>query len=651
MDKNFVHIDDYMRQRLADGEERERPGAWLAMRELLDKEMPKAAAGYNWRRFFGYLGVLLLLSSASIGGYMYLHQPTQPLSTLALGPEATHAPTAVNHPIVSGSKSLNSSVRQTNQPNQITESANNTSLVQPKSIPAATSPTKTTSSSASSAQQLIAKANTQNRIAPTIIKNKSYATTTTSSSLNAQNAEGSNNAHPSSANQEVIASAQVPNRVKQKEGLLINKNRQPSATNQKHHQATSLIGILQKNQTEAPTTTSQLPVVAATGSAGLGQSVKGKLVYDTIARLRINSRRELNAATRSVNYKVDTVPMSQMVVARFVPHPATTTTVGNSIHTKQGVAPLSLAKQTTSSTANKAFAAAKAQAASKEEHRISPQASTKNATEANLAREKTSKGSGFQMKLWDAEKMQERLDRIKYDLSSIQIFPGIMMGINGSFFTPNSLGGFQVGLTSLVAINEWWSLLTELKYLYQFNTGSTVRDNYSKVTDGSVTLSELRGVPYDYYSWKQEHVDHYFNYEVIQSFQLPIALRYCWGRFFAQAGLNLVYSTPIKATEVTNFRNDAQVHTEYRPISPVKSPFVTDDHPIVKMEDFGSRFGAGYILGAGFNFTPNVYFDLRATQTFWDNAKTQGAKQISQDLFKTPSIQLSVGYRLSGKDK
>ncbi|MBS1644138.1 MAG: hypothetical protein JST36_03800 [Bacteroidetes bacterium] len=638
-----------MRQRLADGEERERPGAWLAMRELLDKEMPKAAAGYNWRRFFGYLGVLLLLSSASIGGYMYLRQPTQPIAAVALGQEATNAPTTVSNPTSSRSKSLNSPALQANQPNPIAESAKNTPFMQPESIPAATS-TTTTSSSASSAQQFITKSNKRNRFVPTAIKNNSYATPT-SSSLNAGNSGSSNNANTSSANQEIIASAQEPNTANQKEGLLINKNIQPSAAKNKHNQATSLIGTLQSNRSEAPANTNQVPVVAASGSAGIGQGIKGKFVYDTIARLRINSRRELDASTRSVNYKVDTVPLSQMVVARFVPHTATTTTVGNSAQTKQDLAPISLAKQKNATTANKTFAAAKVQVASKEEQRISPQANTENATDANLAHVKTNKGSGFQMKLWDAEKMQERLDKIKYDLSSIQIFPGIMMGINGSFFTPNSLGGFQVGLTSLVAINEWWSLLTELKYLYQFNTGSTVRDDYSNVTEGSVTLSELRGVPYDYYSWKQEHVDHYFNYEVIQSFQLPIALRYCWGRFFAQAGLNLVYSTPIKATEVTNFRNDAQVHTEYRPISPVKSPFVTDDHPIVKMEDFGSRFGTGYVLGAGFNFTPNVYFDLRATQTFWDNAKTQGAKQISKDLFKTPSIQLSVGYRLSGKDK
>ena len=77
MDKNFIHIDEYMRQRLSGGEKPERPGAWLSMRELLDKEMPVVAAGYNWRRFVGYFTVLLLLSSATVGGYMYLNHVPQ----------------------------------------------------------------------------------------------------------------------------------------------------------------------------------------------------------------------------------------------------------------------------------------------------------------------------------------------------------------------------------------------------------------------------------------------------------------------------------------------------------------------------------------------------------------------------------------------
>ena len=72
MDKNFINIDDLVRQRLGGGEEPERAGAWLQMRDLLDQEMPRSRGGIIfWRRLFGAIAVLILLSSISIGGYMY----------------------------------------------------------------------------------------------------------------------------------------------------------------------------------------------------------------------------------------------------------------------------------------------------------------------------------------------------------------------------------------------------------------------------------------------------------------------------------------------------------------------------------------------------------------------------------------------------
>jgi hypothetical protein len=67
------------------------------------------------------------------------------------------------------------------------------------------------------------------------------------------------------------------------------------------------------------------------------------------------------------------------------------------------------------------------------------------------------------------------------------------------------------------------------------------------------------------------------------------------------------------------------------------------------MSDFGSRFGTGYVIGCGYMFTPAMHLDFRVTQTFWDNAKTAGARQVSNDLLRTPSVQLSLGYRFGQK--
>jgi hypothetical protein len=70
MDKNFINIDDLVRQRLSGGEEQERSGSWLRMRELLDKEEQKDPVGFfSWRRMFSAVALLLLIATLSIGGY------------------------------------------------------------------------------------------------------------------------------------------------------------------------------------------------------------------------------------------------------------------------------------------------------------------------------------------------------------------------------------------------------------------------------------------------------------------------------------------------------------------------------------------------------------------------------------------------------
>nr|HPI54784.1 hypothetical protein [Chitinophagaceae bacterium] len=62
-------------------------------------------------------------------------------------------------------------------------------------------------------------------------------------------------------------------------------------------------------------------------------------------------------------------------------------------------------------------------------------------------------------------------------------------------------------------------------------------------------------------------------------------------------------------------------------------------------DDFKSRFGLGYIVGAGYNFNPNIYIDLRLSQNVWDNAKSVAQREVSNGFFKVPYVQLSIGYR------
>jgi hypothetical protein len=73
MDKNFIKIDDLVRQRLGGVEERERSGSWLNMRELLDKEMPqrKRIGIFYWRRIFNAVAIMSLVATVCVGSYEF----------------------------------------------------------------------------------------------------------------------------------------------------------------------------------------------------------------------------------------------------------------------------------------------------------------------------------------------------------------------------------------------------------------------------------------------------------------------------------------------------------------------------------------------------------------------------------------------------
>ena len=119
--------------------------------------------------------------------------------------------------------------------------------------------------------------------------------------------------------------------------------------------------------------------------------------------------------------------------------------------------------------------------------------------------------------------------------------------------------------------------------------------------------------------------------------------RYCIGNFNFFAGGNLVYSFAINTGD-------------YRP-DPPAPVFVTatsnDNKAKVDPNDFNSsRFGLGYMFGVSYQVSQKVTLDLRDVQTFWDNSKTEGAKYISSQLYRSPSFQISLGYRIGGnKDK
>ena len=219
------------------------------------------------------------------------------------------------------------------------------------------------------------------------------------------------------------------------------------------------------------------------------------------------------------------------------------------------------------------------------------------------------------------ENLSSMFNDIKYKISGVQFAPGLTAGINGTFFGPNSFKGFQFGFTGGFEIDEHWSFLTELKYYHRMNNNYSMNDvYYDKVSKDSIVSS--------------------FSFSTLHSFELPMSIRYTAGHMSFFGGANFVYTLGV---------NTGPDPVAYQ-VKSVSANLATT--PGLSEKDFAARFGIGYLFGLSYNVSPNVTLDFRSVQTVWDNMQSSGAKSVSSQLYKSPSLQFSIGYRLGGnKDK
>lgn len=590
--ENWTPIDDLFREKLGAGKEHLNLGAWANMERMLDGKNPYSSdESKKKRRILPFLGIFLLLSSLFTAGYYILDKKQD---KLVQHPESQHA----KESSTKSTPSTDNAVSQTNQstPASPLDSPNNEPSIeplnkQPIETSVSASPKKTT-------QKLVS---------------------------NLKNNESNNS-----------SSTPVPDN----SNLTIQKAKQKTTASNANNQTAANV---EKLTTSSPkleaNLTSKLDLVA------VEKQDQSKL--DTIPQVEVKQQitRARNGNISAINY--DTVGISQTTKEKHF----------NSIESNQTIEEKkALLPEVSNPRYVKLDAASEELAQRKSEllemstqTEVAPALEAKNTNEVNsnitlqnasASKEKKSisskKTSYFQDMM-----MAARDNYNKFRQHPILLYPGISVGISTSI-SQHNFGGFHFGVNNLIPVNNYFTVLTELKLFYRNNSGFTINDTKTTIKDQSVDNVTLSAANQTIYSTQSEQTVKKYNFKHFSMLELPILLQGHYRSLMAYGGINLSYNFKLKTNEILQSNSLTQIDT-LENSAPSPSAIVKSFE--FSKDDFRSRFGIGYVVGAGYNFNPNIYIDLRVSQNLWDNAKTSAQREVSNGFFKVPYIQFSVGYR------
>jgi len=728
MDKKFVTIDDLVRQRLGGGEEPERAGAWLQMRDLLDEEMPQSRVGFIfWRRLFSAIAVLAFISTAGIGGYMYTTSTKSGINENNIITNNSNA-AASNTP--SGDLTINVSSAPSNT-TEINSSKQISTLVMSNHLNITTNEhankqnndkTSTIAKQANKqilAAQTITPDNTKgsNKKPKAAVNDPKFLTRLIAANEHSKETTkneaspiitGANNTGntvlPAGASRHYKANTihkNMPgNSGFAKAGNHSVNNNPPinsisPSTNNKTHGANSSItntgnsmissvanntGVIKADKLALSSSTNPSGKhVQGVNTSDVISGKTNKTALNSVAKKPIanNNRISSSATTNNKNtpaIKKDAEPTEttkqtwlrlqlseHLVIAPTgeTYYKLDTTSIEtiseqlglNNMHgqnpddkerNKSGIAAsapgvsasapdMASGGPNTTASANTAgtnISGSNTGAQSAGNPNILPAASASATGQSGMGI-KESQASKMSGSASTAEKLSSTFNDIKFHVASAQFAAGLTAGINGTFFGPASFKGFQFGVTGNFIFGDNFSILTELKYFERINNNYTLNDNYYTYTPagGGQYNKVLNSVPY--------------SFSTLHSLELPVSIRYCKSHFNFYVGGNIVYTFAINTAAGTS-----------TPTTTLVSSPGNNSEPTIKQNDFDSKFGLGYLFGISYQVSPSVMLDFRNVQTLWNDASTPGAKTISNQLYKSPSLQVSIGYRFGGnKDK
>ncbi|MBS1589214.1 MAG: hypothetical protein JST52_06330 [Bacteroidetes bacterium] len=597
MDKNMIHIDDFVKQRLAGGEEPQIPGAWQRMHDLLDKEMPEKRRRFSffpWQKTLSTVVALALLSAVGVGGYRTFFA-----SSSSMKSNETRL-TSQNHKIVASNRSnIQNSPTFDDHTNKSTTVQNTASATK-----------KETSYNNASHNQTEAK--TSNNI------NQSRSSRTLETvKLKSPKASKLSTTDHSNATlvQKIEQIKTLPENQSQKP-IQFEEQRLTSKSISNNSEKIPITSLVASQSTAALNTTNETTLQAKDELLNIpnATSVKEKMSSSELPNSSDNTRLTIvpKPVQQPIWHKDSIVKMD--VVQRVV--------INHRSQMRQLI-------MDTISMIRIANDLASNQALSQE---IVPNTSTTiNDQSEQFISLAHLKVKSRKTSRWNAQSFNEAVQNVKFNLAQTRFYPGISAGGNSYISSGSNFGGFQLGIFGLFTFGETWSMMGELKYIQRFNGGKTVEDDY-------VNVIQKNGNNF------QANVRHFFQFTSLQSIEMPIALRYAAGRLNLFCGANLAFHFKVNADERKFEPNDA----DYTPLT---TSGKIKDRPGISLYDFRERFAVGGLAGISWEVTPAIQLDFRVTKKFWDNGFGLSTEEVSAQLYNSPSSQLSIFYRFNQRNQ
>lgn len=695
MDPNKIHIDELVRQRLRDGEEEPRPGAWITMRELLDGKMPvgRPAGGFGWGRAASWTTGLVLLTLMA-GGYGAMEISRESSKPLA---ETTTARTAGKGDALTTLSNSTTRIaggqRRTSSMNGGSHAATSSSTSEAASahFPAAAINRTTSSASASRAGVHLfpteAGAQKAGSLSP-------GSTSAASKTLSATVADNSSQASltPAASTVSVTASsrrerrAPVRSTVQPAPSPSSSRSTSPSiAENPARPKRARRTANALADKTDAvqqgvrpesrPVVASASRATTPRGASSTRRNARGSnrpapsaldstkvlVQRDTINTIRIAQRYFPSRGSRAGRYVADTLATEPSIIERRIPESmaALTSTPSEASATARTRRRLFARRSKTALVASPAFASSAPKTTSLSMAASSPMltpAASQSFASSSIAYEtlvplsslKVSSTKNSKLQYSAQEQIQDAMRKARFAFGQMRLYTGVTGGFNASV-GGTSMGGFHAGLFGLLAINDHWSAGVEGKFVQRFNRGTELHDPYFQYRAANYDqFSTPDGEAYKVYRVTTDSFQHYYKLSTLEAVELPVYARYSFRRFHGFAGANLTFALGVKNMErVERFAGRESNRKDTLLATATYAP-PANTAATVSINDFGPRFGLGYTAGLGFQASPSVLMDVRMTQLVWDNrSNTPGDLRVSQTFYRVPSLQLSIGYRFS----